>query len=89
MAKKVAVAPPVAKKEPMSEESVRLVNEIWEHLELAWGRTPSYQELQEQISIDGVVMDDYHLRQLALKVRSSYRKSGEKPTTEYRDVDPE
>lgn len=90
MAKKVAVAaPPAPPKKELSAEAVRLINEIWEHLELIQKHDISHSELQEVITVDGQLMDEYQLRALALKLRSSYRKSGEKEPAAYEDPSPE
>ncbi|MEM3097504.1 MAG: hypothetical protein QXU32_02125 [Nitrososphaerales archaeon] len=68
---------PLNKKHGLSAEAVRLINELWECLELLWKRTPTPKEIQDQITNkDGEVMSEYKLRQLVLKFKSAYRSMG-------------
>lgn len=60
----------------LSPESVKLINELWETLELVWGHKVSVDELKAQIiEPDGQIMDEYHLRQRLLKAKTAWKGS--------------
>ena len=68
---------PLNKKQGLSAEAVRLINELWECLELLWKRTPTPKEIQDQVTDkDGEVMSEYKLRQLVLRFKTAYRAMG-------------
>jgi hypothetical protein len=69
--------PPV--KQQLSSEAVKLINEIWDCMELLANKRPNAEELRRAITVDGIPMDEFKLRQLRLKLWTKWQDKSAKP----------
>jgi len=70
--------------EHLSIEAVQLINEIWDLIDLIYGHAHTHDELRQFISIGSSTMDEYHLRQVRLKLSEKWRSS-KKETNDHKD----
>lgn len=85
MAKTKVIDGPTAK---LSEEAVKLINEIWELMSLVNGQTVTAEELRSEIYIGSEPKDEYQLRKVRLKYHTAWQNKDKKKQPELREEPP-
>ena len=67
-------------KEPLSEEQVKVISEIWDLLE-KMGKPTSKEEVEKITAPDGVVLPEFKLRAIRLSLKEAHLH-GAKPKLE-------